>query len=148
MLRLASAMNLLLAVLHIGIVFAGTPGYRYFRAPEEFAIRAASGDLTPALITLALAGVFLIWSAYAASAAGLIRRFPLVRSAIGAIAAIFLLRGLFVVPQLLQAAGLIDGIAEAEPRDIVFSASALVIGAIHAIGLWNLFRRKSHVVSE
>ncbi|MCT2401565.1 hypothetical protein [Novosphingobium mangrovi (ex Huang et al. 2023)] len=142
MLHLASAMNLLLAAFHIGIVFVGAPGYRYFRAPEEFAIRAAAGDPAPALITLAIAGVFLAWSAYAASAAGLIRRLPMTRPAVGVIAAIFLLRGLFVIPQLLQAAGLIDGIAEAEPRDIVFSASAFVIGAIHAIGLWTLFQEE------
>nr|WP_319513891.1 hypothetical protein [uncultured Cohaesibacter sp.] len=147
-LRLASVLNMLLALLHIAIIFAGPAAFRFFRAPESFAVGAAAGDPSPALITFAIAGVFAIWSLYAASAAGLLRALPRAKVVVGLIAAIFLLRGLLVIPQSLKAAHFINAIEKIEPRDIVFSICALAIGAVHIAGLMQLVRKERHVLGK
>ncbi len=59
---------------------------------------AARGDWTPALITLAITAVLLMWAAYAFSGAGTLPRLPLLRTGLVTITAIYLLRGLILVP--------------------------------------------------
>lgn len=59
------------------------------------------GALAPLLITVFIAGVLGVWALYAFSAAGLVPRLPLRRTALVAISAVLLLRGLGV--PLMQA---------------------------------------------
>lgn len=116
------------SLLHIAVIAGGADWYRFFGAGEEMARMAEQGRMTPHLITVAIALLLGLWSAYAFSGAGLIRRLPLVRTALVAISAIYLLRGVVIVPALLQ-----------QPRDaftIWSSLIVLVYGIAYAVGTW------------
>jgi len=93
------------ALLHLAIIAGGADWYRFFGAGERMARMAEQGSPGPALITLAIAGVLATGSAYALAGAGRIRRLPLLRTALVAIAAIFLLRGLALLPILAMQGG-------------------------------------------
>jgi hypothetical protein len=57
---------------------------------------AQQGSPVPALITIGIALVLAIWAAYAFAGAGLMRTLPLMRTALVAISAIYLLRGVLI----------------------------------------------------
>jgi hypothetical protein len=119
-------LSLAAALLHLAVIAGGPDWYRFVGAGEEMALMAERGRLTPHLITLAIALLLAIWAAYAFSGAGLIRRLPLIRTALVAISAIYLLRGLVLFPALLQ-----------QPRDpftIWSSLIVLVYGIAYALG--------------
>ena len=88
------------SVLHLACIVGGADWYRFFGAGEAMAQAAERGEAYPALLTLAIAAVLAIWAAYAFAGAGLIRRLPLMRTALVAITAIYLLRGALLVPAL------------------------------------------------
>jgi hypothetical protein len=88
----AAAADALAALLHLACIVLGPPAYRWLGAGERMAQMAARGDAYPTLITVAIAGVLLVWALYALSGAGLIRRLPLTRFVLTSIAAVYLLR--------------------------------------------------------
>ena len=90
---------------------------------------AERGQAFPAVVTVAIAALLFIWSAYAFSGAGLIRRLPLLRIGLIAIASIYLLRGVAIIPALLVRPDLLG------PFDWWSSAIVLVYGLVHAIGI-------------
>ena len=90
----AAALSAIAAVLHIGCVIFDASWYRFMGAGEQMARLAEQKSLEPTLITSAIALMLFIWSAYALSAAGIIRRLPLIRTAMVIITAIYLLRGI------------------------------------------------------
>ena len=94
MLLLAATLNALAALLHVGCIVFGGPWYRFFGAGEHMAQMAESGSLRPTLITTGIVVVLFSWSAYAASAAGLIAKLPLLKLALITITGVCLLRGL------------------------------------------------------
>ena len=51
---IAGVLSLLVAILHIAIVFAGAEWYRFFGAGEQMAKMAEQGSLIPAIVTLAI----------------------------------------------------------------------------------------------
>ena len=114
------------ALLHIGVIIGGADWYRYFGAGEQMARMAEAGSPIPALITLGIALVLAVWAAYAFAGAGLVRRLPLMRTALIAITSIYLLRGLMIIPVLLQPtpAGF----------DLWSSLIVLAYGAAYALG--------------
>jgi hypothetical protein len=119
-------LSLAAALLHLAVIAGGPDWYRFVGAGEEMARMAERGRLAPHLITLAIALLLAVWAAYAFSGAGLIRRLPLMRTALVAISAIYLLRGAVLFPALLQ-----------QPRDaftIWSSAIVLVYGIAYTVG--------------
>ena len=124
------------ALLHVGVIVGGPNWYRFFGAGEGMARMAERGSAVPALVTLAIAVVLAIWAAYAFAAAGLIRRLPLMRIALVAISAIYLARGLLIVPVLLQ--------DRPAPFDIWSSLIVLVYGAVYAVGTWLAWTQLSY----
>ena len=104
----AALLSAAAAILHLAVIAGGPDWYRFFGAGEEMARMAERGSPVPALVTLAIATVLAAWSAYALSAAGKIRRLPLIRTALVAITAIYLLRGLVLVPVLALSPGQVD----------------------------------------
>ena len=114
------------AVLHLAVILGGPDWYRFFGAGEGMAQMAEGGSLVPAAVTLAITMVLATWAAYAFAGAGLIRRLPLMRTALVAITAIYLLRGVLIVPLLMK--------PHATPFDIWSSLVVLVYGIVHAIG--------------
>jgi hypothetical protein len=78
------------AVAHLTCIFIGAPAYRFMGAGERMARAVEAGRLRPTFVTLAIAGVLLLWSAYALSGAGVIGTLPLTRLALALACAIYL----------------------------------------------------------
>lgn len=116
------------AALHVAIILGGSGWYRFFGAGERMARAAEHGSPRPALITAAIAAVLAIWACYAFSGAGIIRRLPLLRTALLLISTIYLARAL--VPLAL----LIIHPVPLDPFIWWSSAVVLVYGLAYAIG--------------
>ncbi|UTH74525.1 hypothetical protein [Chromobacterium sp. IIBBL 290-4] len=134
-LTIAGGLSLLASLLHIGIIFGGPAWYRFFGAPPEYAEAAGRGEWWPALVTLGIAAILAIWALYAFSAAGCLRRLPLLKPALLTITAIYLLRGLVVVPIWLMR-------PEAMSAFVIWSSLiCLGYGLFHALGLSQRWRQ-------
>ena len=120
-------LSLIASVLHVACIFGGPDWYRFFGAGEAMAQAAERGEVYPALVTLTIAAVLGIWAAYAFAGAGLIRPLPLMRTALVAISAIYLLRGAVLVPALTVP-------AMGGTFNIVSSAIVLGYGLVHLVG--------------
>lgn len=118
------------SLLHIGCIIGGAEWYRFFGAGEAMATMAEQGSMTPTLLTLGIAAILAIWAAYAFSGAGLLPRLPLLRTGLVVISAIYLLRGLALVPALV-----ING-ANVMPFILWSSLIVLVYGIAYTVGTW------------
>lgn len=116
--------------MHIAVIFGGGEWYRFFGAGEAMARAAEQGETYPAIVTSGIVVVLMIWGAYAFSGAGLIFRLPLLRTALVTITAIYLLRGIVVIPIWAGKPHLMTGFA------IWSSAIVFVYGLVYAVGLW------------
>ncbi|MDQ3077537.1 MAG: hypothetical protein M3Q83_01700 [Pseudomonadota bacterium] len=117
------------SLLHIGCIVGGPDWYRFFGAGEAMAGAAERGETYPALVTFAIAVILAIWAAYAFAGAGLIRRLPLMRTALVAITAIYLLRGAALIPALTVA-------GMGGSFNIWSSVIVLGYGLAYAVGTW------------
>ena len=118
------------SVLHLAVIIGGPSWYRFFGAGEGMARMAERGDWRAAAITVGIAGVLALWAAYAFSGAGLIARLPLLRTGLVVISAIYLVRGLLLIPALLINQG---GV---QPFILWSSLIVLVYGLAYAVGTW------------
>jgi hypothetical protein len=118
------------SLLHIGCIIGGPEWYRFFGAGERMATLAEQGSMTPTLLTLGIAAILAIWSAYAFSGAGLLPRLPLLRTGLVVISAIYLLRGLALIPALIINGGAVM------PFILWSSLIVLVYGIAYAVGTW------------
>ena len=118
------------ALLHLAVIAGGPDWYRFFGAGEGMARAAERGSAAPALITLGIAAVLAVWAAYAFAGAGLIRRLPLMRTALVLISAIYLLRGLVLFPTLLLKPELVHAF------EVWSSLIVLAYGVAYAVGTW------------
>lgn len=117
------------ALLHVGCIIFGAPWYRFFGAGEQMAMWAEQGLALPTIITSAIVAVLSIWSLYAFSGAGLIRKIPLLKLGLCVITGIYLLRG--SLGFLLMAAP-----AGRTPEFWLWSSViCLGIGLVHLAGL-------------
>jgi hypothetical protein len=95
-----------------------------------------NGSLLPDLLTFFIAIIFFIWGLYAYSGAGLIRRLPLLKTALVVISSIYTIRGLLLFidifsPQHLTVFMLITSIV------------SFIAGLAHFIGtkqIWVAFK--------
>ncbi len=145
-LKLGGVLSFAVALLHIVIIFVGAPAYRYFGAGEEMARAAESGSSVPAVMTLVLVVIFAVWGVYAFSGARMLRRLPLLRTALLMIGAIYTLRGLAVLGQVVQ---IITSAKQVEPREVMFSLVSLGIGLAYLLGTiisWSSLRANSRPV--
>jgi hypothetical protein len=134
-LAVAGWLSVAIAALHVVIIFLGPPAYRYFGAGEDMARQAEAGSFVPAAMTLAIAVVFAVFALYAFAGAGRFRRLPLLRTGLVVISAIYLMRGLSLLPELAK----YDSGA-VEPRHLAFSFTSLVIGLFYLAGTVLLWR--------
>ncbi|WP_271078857.1 hypothetical protein [Aurantiacibacter sp. MUD61] len=123
-------LSIAASALHIACIIGGEEWYRFFGAGEEIAMAAARGEIWPHLITLAIAAMLGVWGLFAFSGAGKFRRLPLLRTGLIAISAIFLLRGLMLVPLHLWRPELTDAFT------VWSSLIVLVYGIAYAVGTW------------
>lgn len=98
---------------------------------DKLAQDAQSSSL---LFTLAVIALFAISGLYALAASGRIRPLPLMQTAIYAITAMMLMRGLFLLPQLLGY-NIFSNSYRVDSSDLLLSAAVLVIALIHLAGL-------------
>ena len=130
------------SLLHVGIILGGPDWYRFFGAGERMARHAARGSPYPAVITAGIAAVLAVWMLYALSGAGVIRRLPLLRTALVLIAAIYLGRGVLGIPLVLLAD---DPYANQLKGRMTFmavtSAICIVLGLCYAAGAAHAWRR-------
>lgn len=132
----------LASLLHLAIIVGGPEWYRFFGAGERMARQAAMGSPTPAILTAGIALVLAVWTFYALSGAGVIRRLPLLGVVLSIIAAILLLRGLLGIPSVF----LVDDPYAAQLRAkmtfmVVTSAICVGLGLCYAIGAAGVSRR-------
>lgn len=97
-------LSVVASLLHIACIFGGGDWYRFFGAGEEMARADEAGQWLPAVMTAGIATILAIWAAYAFAGAGVIRRLPLMRMALVIISAIYLLRGLLIIPIVIEPA--------------------------------------------
>jgi hypothetical protein len=136
LLLVAAGCSATAALVHVAILLAGPSWYRWFGAPS-LADQIEGGSVRgPTLLTLAVIAVLVVWAGYALSGAGVIRRLPLLRVGLYAIAAIYVLRGLQVVVEVPAA---IQGRIPA--RFAGFSAFSALAGAAYLVG--TLLSRRS-----
>ena len=124
------------AALHLVIAARGPTWYRFFGAGERLSRLAARGSAIPAVLTACIAGVLVIAALYACSAVGLLRPLPMLRPALVAIAAVFLLRGLLGIPWVLVSSGSYAAELRARmPFMVITSVLSCVLGICYAAGV-------------
>jgi len=128
-LLVAAGCSAAVAALHIAILLMGPPWYRYFGAPSLAARIETGAGLVPWLMTLGVAALCAVWTGYGLSAAGVIGRWPLLRAALYTIAAVYLLRGLELIPDLVFLAQ-----GRIPLRFAVFSAFSAFAGSVYLLG--------------
>lgn len=129
MLVLAGCLSAVAALLHVGIILGGAPWYRFFGAGERFASASAAGRSYPAMVTAGIALVLGLWAAYALAGAGVLAPLPWLKLALCVITAVYLLRGLVIVPLLLFAR------FKATPFIVWSSLICTGYGIVHLVGL-------------
>ena len=132
----AAALSGVAALLHVAIVFGGAPWYRFFGAGERMAMAAESGRAYPATVTFAIALLLSLCAVYALSGAGLLGALPLLKWCLAAITAVYLLRGLAILPLLLFAR------EHATPFLVWSSVICIGYGVVHLVGtmqIWSQF---------
>ncbi len=86
------------ALIHLGCIFGGAPWYRFLGAGEPMAQLDLAGHWYPKAMASVIAAILSVWSLYALSGAGIIRKLPFVRLVLIGITGVFLIRGLAFVP--------------------------------------------------
>lgn len=127
---IGGVLSALASLLHLAVIAGGSVWYRFFGAGEGMARLAEQGSWVPTVTTVGIAAVLAVWSAYAFSGAGLIPRLPLIRTALVLISAIYLLRGLVLIPALALNFG---GVT---PFVLWSSLIVLAYGVFYAVGTW------------
>ena len=102
------------AALPIAIIFGGTDEYSYFGAPRGLVEMARTGNLRAPISCVIIAAFLMALTCYAFSGAGVLRRLPLLRLGLGAIAALLILRGLLFIPLLVWRPTALSGICDCQ----------------------------------
>lgn len=130
-----AALSGLAALLHLGCIAFGPSWYRFFGAGEQMAQMASAGHWYPTVVTMIIATILSVWSLYALSGAGVIRKLPLLRLALCLITGIYLLRGIAFAP-------LVAYIPSNSTSFWVWSSAiSFTIGLVHFIGLRQVWAR-------
>lgn len=61
LLTIGGVCSAILALLHVSVIVMGPPGYRYFGAPDEFALQTEAGSSVPAVLTAIFAAIFAVY---------------------------------------------------------------------------------------
>jgi len=130
LLIIGGILSLLASILHFAVIIGGPDWYRFFGAGEDMAKMAEKGLLYPTLVTIGIALVLAAWAYFAFAGAGLVWKPPLLRTGLIAISAVYLLRGLVLLPMLIFTPKLVDSFA------MWSSLIVLIYGLFYAIGTW------------
>lgn len=134
--------SLAASVVHLACIIGGPVWYRFLGAGEGMARMAMQGSWVPAAITMAIAAVLAIWSAYAFSGAGLLARLPLARTVLVLIASVLLLRAAAFFVRSSWRPDLSFGFM------LWSSLIVLALGLCFAIGTWQAWPELSEKVAK
>ena len=95
MLKIGAYLNFIIAAGHMVALFFLDTAFHYYGIDGIMGKIAEYGTLLPYLITVGLACVFVLSGLYALSAAGYIRKLPLLWTGVFCIAATYLLRAVW-----------------------------------------------------
>jgi hypothetical protein len=94
------------AIWHLLCIFGGPSWFAFARAPKAIIDSSVQGTLLAPIGTIVVASLMFACTVFAFSAAGLIRKVPLLKSALITIATLCILRGLIVIPVFVTSSGL------------------------------------------
>ena len=135
----AAIILVLLALAHVGAIFGGAAWYAFLGAPDSLVQMARAGKRDPDVSAALIALVCLLWAAYALSGAGLVKRLPLLRTALVMIAAGMFVRAAGFIAVLAVSPHALDFLCNCNGINtmvVVTSAICLVIAACIAFGLY------------
>ena len=133
--RIAAVVSFAVAVFQAVITFV--PSWcLYFGAPEQL----VSHPLLLLIAGLVAAIVFALFGCYALSGARDIRPLPLLRPGLVVIGALYLLRGLMLIPQVLVMSGMLKAAETVAPHMAVTSLVSLCIGVLYFAGILSGWR--------
>ncbi len=144
---IAGTLSMLAALLHLGCIFGGPEWYRTLGAGEQMAQMAARGELYPTIATSVIASIIAVWGLYAYSAASLLPKLPLLKTALVLITSVYLLRGVLglILPFVTDSQQIHHN---SLTFWVVSSLICCVYGAFYAVGTLSLFRQKPRAVSN
>lgn len=131
-LKIAAGCSAFLGLFHVPFLFLGEKAARFFTAPRYVLTLMHENSPWLLLVVVIILAVFGLFTVYALSGAGIIRRLPGQRGVLLAIASLYTLRGLVLLPQVLL---LMNHPGRIPPQAPLFSATALLIATFHWIGL-------------
>jgi hypothetical protein len=82
------------ALLHFACIFWGADGFRILGAGNDMIRMSEAGHWYPSFISFVMGSLLTAWAAYALSAGGFIKPLPLLRFALVAITAVYMLRAI------------------------------------------------------
>lgn len=138
-------------LLHIVTIFGGPSWYRLIGATEPIVQLAAKGHPFPVVVCLVAAALLFACACFAFSGAGLIRRLPLLRTALVLITAALLVHGIAFIPMVMWWPQQMIGIYDGEGINAVLittSVICLVAGASFALGTAAAWGRLSDELAQ
>lgn len=126
---LGGTLSAVAAFAHLACIPLGAPAYRFMGAGERMARAVEAGKTRPTAITLAIAGMLLVWALYAFSGAGIALRLPLTDLALALISTAYLARAL-AFPLLRPVFP-----ENSTTFWLVSSGLCLVLGLLYAVGV-------------
>lgn len=90
---------------HLLCIFGGPSWFVFARAPQQIIESSQQGTLLAPVGTIIVAALMFACTVFAFSAVGIIRKVPLIRSALITIALLCTLRGLIAIPTFLTSTG-------------------------------------------
>jgi len=135
LLVIGAALSAMAALLHFACIVIGAPAFRVLGAGEKLARMAEAGHWYPGIVALVVGAGLCLSAAYALSGAGVLPRFPLLRTVLSLFTAVVLVRA--VAFPLLR---------PMFPENsttfwIVSSLACLLLGLVHAVGLAQVWNR-------
>jgi hypothetical protein len=119
------------AFWHLLCIIGGPSWYAFARAPQVIVESAKQGTFLAPAGAFVIAGLMLSCTAYAFSAAGLIRKIPLLKSALATIAFMCLARAFAAAPMLFNST--IDTWEAVASSGWLFVGGCFLMGAIEQL---------------
>lgn len=130
---LAAAIAAAGVLIHLGAILGGPAWFVFFGAPPAVVRSAEAGTWLAPVSTLLIAAAMGLCGLYAASALGWLRRLPLLRAGLAAMATVCLLRALVLVPLAWRHPALLN----------TFEVTAALVWGLAGLGLAQSFRLAS-----
>lgn len=135
MLKIGAYLNFLIAAGHVAALFFLDAAFRYYGIDGIMSTIADYGAALPYVITVGLICAFIVCGLYALSAAGCIRKQPLLWTGVFAIAAVYLLRAVWGCVGMAS-----DGVWDF--KGISASGVAGITGMLYLLGGLKAYKKK------